>query len=68
MHGPPNTKVQKGGSFGEYDENGNLMYRTDTTGKSHFIKEWGKRFLPHTHHFEWKLVEGVWRYVETVSP
>ena len=65
-HGAPNTKIKDGGSFGEYDENGNLSYRVDTTGKPHYIKSEKRYALPHIHKFTWKLVNGVWRYIEEV--
>ena len=65
-HGAPNTKIKDGGSFGEYDENGNLLYRVDTTGKPHYIKSEKRYALPHIHKFTWKLVNGVWRYIEEV--
>ena len=67
MHGDPNSFVQNGDSFGEYDENGNLKYRTDT-GHSHFIKELQDYFQPHTHHFTWRKVNGIWRFFKTVLP
>lgn len=52
----------------ETGDGGLSPFRTDTTEKAHFIKAFGKKFLPHTHHFTWKLIEGIWRYVETVLP
>ena len=67
MHGSPNTFIQEGDSFGEYDTNGNLMYRTDT-GHSHFIKRLQQAFQPHAHHFNWYLRDGIWRYIETILP
>ena len=67
-HGAPNSKITDGGSFGEYDSNGNLSYRVDTTGHPHFIKSIGKYCLPHMHKFTWKLVNGVWRFIEEVLP
>ena len=67
-HGAPNSKITDGGSFGEYDSNGNLSYRVDTTGRPHFIKSIGKYCLPHMHKFTWKLVNGVWRFIEEVLP
>ncbi len=51
MHGTPNTSIKNGGSFGEYDSNGNLIYRVDTTGKAHFIKAIQEYCLPHIHKF-----------------
>ena len=38
--GVPNSVVSENGSIGVYDENGNLVSRTDTP-HSHFIKELG---------------------------
>ena len=67
-HGIPNSKITDGGSFGEYDSNGNLSYRVDTTGRPHFIKSVGKHCLAHIHKFKWKLIKGVWRFVEEVLP
>ena len=66
--GSPNSKIESGGSFGEYDANGNLSYRVDTTGHGHFMKGIGKKCLPHIHRFEWKWVKGAWRYVEEILP
>ena len=54
-HGTPNTKITSGGSYGEYDSNGNL-------------KSVGRRCLPHIHKFTWKLIDGIWRFVEEVLP
>ena len=68
MHGTPNTSIKNGGSFGEYDSNGNLIYRVDTTGKAHFIKAIQEYCLPHIHKFTWKLVDGIWRFIEEVLP
>ena len=68
MHGEPNTKVRNGGSFGEYDSNGNLSYRVDTTGKGHYIPSEGKRVTPHIHKYVWKMINGVWRWIEEVLP
>ncbi|MEI3535874.1 MAG: hypothetical protein V8R16_03830 [Bacilli bacterium] len=68
LQGTPNTKVESGGSFGEYDENGNLSYRVDTTGRPHYIKSVKKSCLPHIHKFTWRLINGVWRYIEEVLP
>ena len=67
-HGQPNSTIESGGSRGEYDENGNLKYRVDTTGKPHFIKKYGKYFLPHVHKYQWYLQDGVWRFIEEVLP
>ena len=64
MHGKPNSTVVSGGSTGKYDENGNLVSRQDTTGKAHFIKELNGYYLPHTHTYEWKLINGIWRIVK----
>lgn len=61
-HGTPNSFVQNGGSFGQYYENGNLMYRTDTD-HLHFIKEIQQYFQPHTHHFKWDFIKGAWRII-----
>ncbi len=36
-NGAPNSFIQNGDSYGEYDSNGNLKYRVDT-GHKHFIK------------------------------
>ena len=68
MHGEPNTKVRNGGSFGEYDSNGNLSYRVDTTGKGHYIPSEGKRVTPHIHKYVWKMINGIWRWIEEVLP
>ena len=68
LHGEPNSTIQSGGSYGEYDENGNLKYRVDTTGKPHFIKKYGKYFLPHVHKFKWYKYDGIWRFIEEVLP
>ncbi|MCM1289488.1 MAG: hypothetical protein NC132_02410 [Corallococcus sp.] len=65
-HGEPNSTIQQGGSTGEYDENGNLIKRRDTTGKPHYIKELQKYFLPHTHEYRWKLIDGIWRIIEKI--
>ena len=67
-YGIPNSKITDGGSFGEYDSNGNLSYRVDTTGRPHFIKSVGQHCLPHIHKFKWKLIKGIWRFVEEVLP
>ncbi len=67
-HGEPNTMIRDGGSYGEYDSNGNLSYRVDTTGRPHFIKSIGEYCLPHIHKFTWKLIDGVWRFIEEVLP
>ena len=61
--GKPNSTITQGGSTGTYDSNGNLISRRDTTGKPHYIKELGDYFLPHTHIYEWKLIEGIWRII-----
>ena len=61
--GKPNSTITQGGSTGTYDSNGNLISRRDTTGKPHYIKELGDYFLPHTHTYEWKLIEGIWRII-----
>ena len=66
--GEPNTTIKQGGSYGEYDSNGNLKYRVDTTGKAHYIKKYGKKCLPHIHKFTWKIVDGVWRFIEEILP
>ena len=66
MHGEPNSTVKQGGSTGKYDENGNLISRQDTTGRSHFIKEYNGYFLPHTHVYKWRLIDGVWRIVQKI--
>ncbi len=65
-HGEPNSVIQQGGSTGYYDENGNLIKRRDTTGKPHFIKKYNDYFLPHTHEYKWKLIEGIWRIIEKI--
>ena len=67
MQGTPNSFIQNGDSFGEYDADGNLMYRTDT-GHKHFIKKLQQYFQPHTHHFNWQKINGIWRYIETILP
>ena len=64
--GTPNSVVKQGGSTGTYDENGNLISRQDTTGKPHFIKELGARFLPHTHIYKWEFIKGAWRIVRKI--
>ncbi len=65
-HGVPNSTIQQGGSTGFYDENGNLIKRRDTTGKPHFIKELNDYFLPHTHEYKWKIIDGIWRIIEKI--
>ena len=62
--GEPNSTITQGGSTGTYDSNGNLISRHDTTGKPHYIKELGDYFLPHTHTYKWKLIDGIWRIIE----
>ena len=64
MHGEPNSTITSGGSIGQYDENGNLFSRQDTTGKPHYIKELQDYYLPHTHRWEWKFIEDAWRIVK----
>lgn len=65
--GEPNSKfTDENGSFGEFDENGHLKYRVDTKGTPHFIKSIQKYCLPHIHKYTWKLVNGVWRWIEEV--
>lgn len=61
--GDPNSTVIRGGTTGVYDGNGNLISRRDTTGKPHFIKEFGEYFLPHTHIYNWKEINGIWRII-----
>ena len=61
--GVPNSVVKQGGSTGVYDENGNLISRQDTTGKPHYIKEYGDYFLPHTHVYEWKFIKDGWKII-----
>ena len=69
MHGDPNTSISnQNGSYGEYDSNGNLSYRVDVKGKPHYIKSVRRHCLPHTHKFTWKVVDGIWRYIEEVLP
>ena len=65
--GEPNTSIKQGGSYGEYDSNGNLKYRVDTK-HSHYIKKYGKRCQPHIHKFNWKLVNDVWRFIVEILP
>lgn len=65
-HGEPNSTITSGGSTGKYDENGNLIYRRDTTGKAHYIKEFNGYFLPHTHTYEWKIIKGIWHIVKHI--
>lgn len=65
--GKPNTTIKHGGSYGEYDSNGNLKYRVDTT-HSHYIKKYGQKYQPHIHKFTWKLVNGIWRFIEEIFP
>ena len=67
--GKPNSTITQGGSTGTYDSNGNLISRRDTTGKPHYIKKLKDYFLPHTHIYEWKLIDGIWRIIgESVLP
>ena len=61
--GKPNSTITSGGSTGTYDENGNLIARRDT-GHAHFIKELQAYYMPHTHRFKWKLINGIWRIIE----
>lgn len=63
--GVPNSVVSENGSTGVYNENGNLVSRTDTT-HSHFIKELGDYFRPHTHKYVWKFIKGAWRLVKKI--
>ena len=63
--GAPNSVVNENGSTGVYDENGNLVSITDTT-HSHFIKELGDYFTPHTHKYVWKFIKGAWRIVRKI--
>jgi hypothetical protein len=67
VHGLPNSQIKNGGSYGEYDENGNLSYRVDTD-HPHYIKELGDYYRPHTHYFKWQKIKNIWRYVERVLP
>ena len=64
--GIPGSTVSQGGSTGIYDQNGHLIYRHDI-GHTHFIKGVGY-CCPHTHKFVWKLIDGIWRFIETVLP
>ena len=48
---------------------GNLIERTDFKGRPHFIKELGKKYLPHTHHYRWRFNDGIWQKImEWVTP
>ena len=33
---------------------------------SHFIKELGDYFRPHTHKYVWKFIKGAWRLVKEI--
>ena len=70
MHeGPPNGTLSNNTSIGNYDSDGNLIERTDFKGKPHFIKELGKKYLPHTHHYRWRFNDGIWQKImEWVTP
>lgn len=43
-----------------------MIYRRDTTGKGHYIKEIGERVLPHTHIYTWKKIKGVWTIIKEI--
>ena len=62
--GPANGTLTNGTSTGYYDGNGNLIERTDFSGKSHYIKEEGKYCLPHTHHYRWDYIKDAWRIIK----
>ena len=64
MGGPKNGELYNNNSVGRYDENGNLIERTDFNGKPHYIKELGEYRLPHTHHYKWDYIKGVWRIIK----
>ncbi len=62
--GPSNGTLSNGSSIGHYDEHGNLIERTDISGKPHFIKELGEYRLPHTHHYRWDFIKDAWRIIK----
>ena len=61
---PKNGELYNNNSVGRYDENGNLIERTDFNGKPHYIKELGEYRLPHTHHYKWDYIKGAWRIIK----
>ena len=62
--GPKNGTLSNNNSTGHYDGDGNLTERYDFKGKPHFIKELQEYRLPHTHHYRWRLVEGIWQPIK----
>ena len=64
VNGEPNSVVESHGSTATYDNNGHLVSRRDTTGRAHYIKKYHGSFLPHTHCYEWDIIDGVWRIVK----
>ena len=62
-HGEPNSTLNHGSYTGQYDENGNLISRKDRRGGGHFISGYGK-VTPHTHFYQWKLINGVWEIIK----
>ena len=64
MEGKANSTVDNGTSIGHYDSHGHLVSRQDYKGKAHYIKKYKKSYLPHTHTFEWDLIDGIWRIVK----
>ena len=63
-HGEPNSIVGNGTSEGIYDNNGNLIYRRDYTGRPHFDKVSKINVpTPHTHGYIWEFVKGAWHIV-----
>ena len=56
MHGLPNSFIGKGNYEGQYDNNGNLIYR----------KDYGLHngANPHTHVFNWEKIDGIWRIIK----
>lgn len=62
--GPKNGTLSNDNSIGYYDGDGNLTERYDFKGKPHFIKELQEYRLPHTHHYRWRLVKGIWQRIK----
>ena len=61
-HGAPYSEVWSSNSVGLYDGNGNLIYRRDFGGRTHYIPGYGYT-LPHTNRYLWKFIKGAWRIV-----
>ena len=66
MFGTPNSVIRMGTSTFYFDENGRLVRRVDT-GSHDFGRGIGE-VSPHTHRFDWRLQDGIWRWTETILP